>query len=106
MLYREAPRETMAQVPAELTVQSANPRCRSRSRNKAAATGDRQILAVQIIRILAIRNYKAALTHFGLEQAEGSITTTIQHIDGVIVGVEKHIKVMPQQLHLVDGFFR
>lgn len=86
----------MAHVPAELTVQSINPRCRSRSRNRAAATGDRQMLAVQIMRILAIDSYRTVLSHFGLEQAERPVATAIQDIDCIVVGVEKHVEIVAE----------
>ena len=54
ILLREAPRATMAQVPADNTCQLVRPRRARRSRNKAAATGERQIFAVHTIRIFAI----------------------------------------------------
>jgi hypothetical protein len=40
-----------AQVPAEETVQSANPAAANLLRSKTSATGERQILAVQTTRI-------------------------------------------------------
>src|SRR6476661_3036327 len=46
-----------------------------------------------------------ALPYHRLNQAIGAIPTAIQHLNGVLLGVEENEEViMPKQAHLLDGF--